>query len=165
MTCNANGCLICANAKYSLPSCQTSIQNGTCTISQYVDATTNACQDCNVACNSCYGTTAARCTSCKNVSSVVYYLYGSSCLADCPSGYTKNSTINKCDICSITNCAQCVSSTTCTQCVSGYILALDANNIQKCIQSCSQLNTPIQTYITTSNFTCISCSSSILYCI
>ena len=133
---------------------------------QYVEPSNSSCVNCNPACSLCYGPSAAQCTACTNSSGVIYYLLGSACLSDCPVGYVKDSTINKCTSCSVTNCLNCTQSpTSCTTCLSGYILFTNST-ITKCILNCKELNLPSTNYIlspTTS--TCISCSSQVSNCL
>lgn len=132
---NNTNCLTCSNSLYSPPNCNAS--NIVCLANQYVEPSNSSCVNCNTACATCYGPSAAQCTSCVNLTGVVYYLLGSSCLTDCPGGYVRNATINKCTQCSVTNCLNCnQSSTTCTACYSGYILFTNSTTT-KCILNCN----------------------------
>ncbi len=82
LICDANGCTACVNSLYTAPTCESS--SIVCTGAQFVSQLTNACENCAASCSSCFGPTAGECKACQNISSTVYYLFGSSCLTDCP---------------------------------------------------------------------------------
>jgi proprotein convertase subtilisin/kexin type 5 len=119
LTCsNSTGCLTCANSIYTAPSC-----SGNCSTGLYWSSTSNSCVSCYTTCATCYGGSSSQCNTCRNISGVAYYLYGSQCLTVCPTGYYASGLV--CYQCTVANCQTCFnnsSTANCSNCSSGYIL-------------------------------------------
>jgi proprotein convertase subtilisin/kexin type 5 len=133
LTCNnSTGCLTCANSIYTAPSC-----TGNCSSGLYWSTTTNSCVSCYSTCATCYGGSSNQCSSCKNVSGVAYYLYGSQCLSVCPTGYYSTGLF--CYQCTVANCQTCLNGNTvanCSNCTTGYILVYSSTSNSICTSTC-----------------------------
>jgi hypothetical protein len=91
-----------------------------CPISYYekVNEGVGICKRCKDKCAIC--TEGNSCNRCEET----YYMYGTSCLSECPSGYFHNEIDQKCTSCDIKNCSSCKydnesSQLLCTECVKG----------------------------------------------
>lgn len=148
LTCNSSGCVLCSNSLYTAPAC-----TGNCTTSQYWSSSSSSCVSCYTTCATCYGGLSTQCITCKNVSGVVYYLYGSQCVSVCPNGYYSSASV--CYQCTVANCQACINNSAivnCSLCSTGYVLAYSSvTNLSICTKTCLELNNSTSTFIMINN--------------
>lgn len=106
------------------------------------------CVDCEAGCAACHGIK-SNCSSCQPN----YFLYASSCVAQCPAGTYLDQ--GRCSGC-LSPCKTCLGAPTlCHSCLSGYYLS---------DQSCITLPCPAGTYANNATFTCTKCPNNCLTC-
>ncbi|KAL4453891.1 hypothetical protein ABPG74_003774 [Tetrahymena malaccensis] len=158
---NPNTCLSCENSMYlfnnsCVANCQTGYFNGpNYTCSQCITgcdqcSNGNSCTTCSAnyqaytyknvqicinssscfsPCSTCSGTfQPTTCASCNQG----FYMQGTTCVAQCGSGFYGNQQNQKCTQCP-TNCQACSDSSTCTSCSNSYYLSQSS-----CVQTCPQ---------------------------
>jgi|JI10StandDraft_1071094.scaffolds.fasta_scaffold345208_3 proprotein convertase subtilisin/kexin type 5 len=130
----------------------------------YATQTNYSCVSCQSPCGYCTSLTV--CITCLNG----FYLSNSSCVVECPAGYTGVNQL--CQVC-LGNCATCSGSTTlCNSCKSNtYFMSANNSCVNSCgtglyidylTQSCIACTSPCKTCTNTSD-TCLSCTVGILY--
>ena len=108
--------------------------------------------DCDIPCKTCSITDRSSCLSCfTDTSSLLQYLYSSTCVSTCPAGtFTQVTTCIACDI----GCTACSgSATNCLACASSPIQYYSYGT--SCLSSC-----PAKYYKDSSTYTCKSCSAA-----
>jgi len=173
-TCSGSGtsaCLSCS-ATYFLQA-STSQCVSSCDPGQYPSSgTPSSCLSCNQSCLKCTGPSSTECTACTG--SLYYSSSTHACVADCPAGYVKSSSIaNLCSPCH-TDCATC-SGTSSSECLTCSSTLFFESSTQSCVsvcdsgqygsssppRSCVSCNASCQTCSGASASSCVSCSGSL----
>eukprot|EP00347_Sterkiella_histriomuscorum_P008669 403344213 len=95
---SANECFLCNRTQnrvwtYLTPTTGNDYGACSCNSGTYYNSTTKSCETCNELCWACEDSTADKCSSCSDKG---YKLFGSSCVASCPSGYKASDTYKTC---------------------------------------------------------------------
>ena len=150
---NATSCLSCKAGTYLLASNNSCVA---CTAAGYYQNTTNQqCGTCDSSCQTCSGSNATSCLSCKTG----MYLLASnnSCVSCNVAGYYQNTTSQQCTACD-SSCQTCNGSnaTSCLSCKTGKYLLASNNSCVTC--------TVVGYYQNTTTQQCTACDSSCLTC-
>jgi hypothetical protein len=152
----ASPCLTCSQTITNCTSCSTSLtpavylSNSQCIIicpsGTYANTTDYVCYQCISPCQTCISLT--QCQTCA----ASYSIYQSSCLSECPAGYT--AIASQCIICQ-SPCRTCsTSTTTCTSCLDTLTPELFLAGTA-CVEAS---NCPTLTYANLTNNQCTSCT-------
>ena len=150
-------CVLCPSGSYYYNAgC-----NATCPGNYYADQIQRACMTCDTSCQTCDGSYAENCTSCKSSSGNPYLLL-KMCWAICPKGFYADPVAGSCTICPTQlYCGACAYNATstaayCTTCQYGYFWQSSNNS---CDTSC-----PAGQYGNTWNNSCNPCDPACATC-
>jgi proprotein convertase subtilisin/kexin type 5 len=155
-------CLTCSQSVTNCTACITTLIPAvylsnyqciqTCPTHTYANNLLSQCSDCQAPCVTC--TSQAACLSCNSTTS----LYQTSCLTNCPSGFTSIAQV--CVSC-LTPCQTCsTSQTTCTSCLSSISPSVFLTG-SACVIAA---NCPLNTYPNSTNNQCTACVPPCLSC-
>ena len=161
--CPFKNCLNC-NSKYCIE-CQKDYflinKTGKCTIDKPIDLYFNKTEKkyfhCGKECKTCFGPKNGNCLSCK--ANLYPFLYNSSCVANCPSGYFSEKMI--CKICH-TTCEECFGPNidNCKKCLFPKFLDSEKNLCSEC----SENSILQEKKCLRCHFTCKTCSLTVKNC-
>ena len=139
-----------------------------CDAGQYEDPTDFLCKYCHNTCSECLDAS-ENCTSCKNVSGIVYFLYSpndeNQCVQVCPDGFYGQKSNNKCMPCD-NRCKLCTgpSNDSCSECQSTIINSVSVPhyliyNTKICADTC-----PDGQYADATTKKCLLCDTNCKTC-
>ena len=121
-SCNACISLLCSSCTSYSEVCSVPSTSAACLGDLIFSSFSGKC--CPSYCSDCLGPESTDCLTCSSG-----YIYGSGCVASCPSGYSASSSGG---MCCLNPCADCLSDlTNCISCIAGYYL-YDCACVQEC---------------------------------